>query len=58
MGFLFTHRNGDIGAITVTEPSRAERILKMDRHVLIGFCATFWRSVNRSSYYSFSCRQM
>ena len=40
--------DGDCGA--VCEQSYAARILKVDRHILIRFCATLWPSVNRCPY--------
>ena len=48
--------DGDCGA--VCEQSYAARILKVDRHILIRFCATLWPSVNRCPYqvcYTTSC---
>jgi len=47
IGLLFTHNNGNFGAISVTERSCTARISKVERHILDGFYATFWCSVNR-----------
>ena len=46
LGLLFTDKNGDFGAISVTERScTAPRIVIFWK----GFCATLWHSVNRFS---------
>ena len=34
IGLLFTHRNGDFGAISVTERSYAAPFSKVERHIL------------------------
>ena len=46
MRLLFTHNNGDFGAISVTAPSYAPPRIVIFRK---GFCATLWHSVNRFS---------
>ena len=46
MELLFTHKNGDFGATSVTERSYAVPILKVERHVSDGFFATYWCNVN------------
>ena len=47
IGLLFTHKNGDFGAISVTGRSCPVPISKVKRHILDGFYATLWCSVNR-----------
>ena len=42
MGLVFTHKNGDFGSVSVTEP-----IFKLERHRSDRFCARLWCSVNR-----------
>ena len=54
IGFLFTHKNGDFGAISVTERSCHAPILRMERHLSDWFCAYFgavstgiWTEMNK-----------
>ena len=64
MGLLFTDKDGNFGAISVTGRSCTTRISKKERHILDGFYATLWCSVNRlpslltlhNMPESFSCR--
>ena len=49
IGLLFTHKNSDFGAISVTERSCAAPISKVESHISDRFCATVWRRVNRYS---------
>ena len=44
--FLFTHRNGDFGAISVTDRSCSALISKVECHKWDRFCATVWGNVN------------
>ena len=46
IGFLFTHKNGDLGAISVTERSYAAPFSEVESHVSDRFCAIIWCSVN------------
>ena len=39
IGFLFTHKNGDFGAISVIKGSCATPISKVGRHISDKFCA-------------------
>ena len=50
IGLLFTHKNGDFGAISVTEGSCAVPISKVERHISDWFCATLWCNVDRYSH--------
>ena len=43
---LFTLKNGDFGAISVTDRSCAASILKLERHISDRFLATYWCNVN------------
>ena len=45
---LFTNKNGDYGAISITERSCDVPITKVARHISVRFCATLECSVNRS----------
>ena len=42
IGFLFTHKNGDFGAISETLQSCAAPISKVECFILDRFCATLW----------------
>jgi len=42
IGLLFTHKNGDFGAISAAERSCAAPISKVERHISDRFCATLW----------------
>ena len=44
---LFAHKNGNFGAISVTDRSCAAPISKVERHKWGRFCVTLWSSVNR-----------
>ena len=43
---LFTHKNGEFGAISGTRRGCAAPISKVARYILDRFCATLWGSVN------------
>ena len=45
-------KNGDFGAISITERSCTAPISKMEPHISDKFCATLWCNVNRYSHYS------
>ena len=47
MGLLFTHKNGDFGAVSVMKRSCTAPISKVERHISDRFCARLWCSVNR-----------
>ena len=49
---VFTHKNGDFGAISITERSCTAPISKMEPHISDTFCATLWCNVNRYSHCS------
>ena len=51
---LFTHENGDFGAISVTERICSAPISIVERHISERFCATLWCSVNGYSGISWS----
>ena len=42
----FTHKNGDLGAISVMERRGAAPISSMEHHILDRFCVRLWCSVN------------
>ena len=44
---LFTHENGDSGAISLTERICSAPISIVERHISERFCATLWCSVKR-----------
>ena len=46
IGLLFTHKNGEFGAIFVTEQSFAAPISKVERHISDRFCITLWCNVS------------
>ena len=46
IGLLFTHKNCDFGAISVTERSYAAPLSIKERHISNRFCATLWYNVN------------
>lgn len=48
--FRLAHKNYKKDCGAVCEQSYAARILKVDRHILIRFCATLWPSVSRCPY--------
>ena len=53
IGHLFSHENGDFGAISVTKRSCGPApISKVERHISDRFCVTLWCTVNRYSGYS------
>ena len=53
IGHLFSHENGDFGAISVTKRSCGPApISKVERHISDRFCVTLWCIVNRYSGYS------
>ena len=47
IGLLFTNKNSDFGAISVTERSCTALISEMEHHILDEFGAIFKYSVNR-----------
>ena len=47
IGLLFTNKNSDFGAISVTKGSCTALISKMEHHILDKFGAIFKYSVNR-----------
>ena len=49
---VFTHKNGDFAAISITERSCTAPISKMEPHISDKFCATLWCNVNRYSHRS------
>ena len=52
IGFLFTHKHGDLGGISVTEQSCAALISKVECRISDKLCATVRCSVNRYSDHS------
>ena len=46
IGLLFTLKNGDFGAISVTEGSCAATLSIEERHISDRFCTTLWYNVN------------
>ena len=46
-GLLFTYKNDDFGAVSVTKLICAAPISKVERHISDRFCARLWCSVNR-----------
>ena len=44
---VFTHKNGDFGAISITERSCPAAISKVEPRISDKFCATLWCNVNR-----------
>ena len=56
VGYLFTHKNGDFGAISVAERSCAapSPISKVERYISDRFLVTLWCSGNRYSNVSLS----
>ena len=61
IGLSFTHKNGEFGAIFVTEQSFAAPISKVERHISDRFCITLWCNVSFVPLQSiiqdkFSCR--
>ena len=49
VGLLFTLKNGDFSAISVTGWSCVAPISKVERHISDGFCVTLWCSVHSYS---------
>ena len=49
---VFTHKNGDCGAISIKERSCTAPISKMEPHISDKFFATLWCNVNRYSHCS------
>ena len=49
---VFTHKNGDFAAISITERSCTAPISKMEPHISDKFCAILWCNVNRYSHRS------
>lgn len=56
MSLLFTHENSDFGAITVTEPSCAAPIPKVERQIWRRFCEPLC-VILRCSLNTYSCRR-
>ena len=52
MGLLFTHKNGDVGAISVTERSCVAPISKVERHISdrVGATPEDWTHYEGSKY--------